>query len=353
MQNEKDRKRVTGYSISSSEDQLAKISEEMKIKEGGKNFKPVTPAEINDQLSSIFDDSQKKEGGLQFTASHDIGAPLISFKRKSIERIGGHDQKLKDDSRLDEITETGAWYHSGAGNGKYEASIPLEISRLEENRWLPEICDGGSSSFMLNISGSTDQTKAFSAEISTIKPVCLNGMKSEIIVGSSNAVKHRNTKGLNIRELLIEAIRRASSYYHKFNMVSDQLRASEVTLEKLGVFFLSAVNNKIINGGNQTEIFNYFMDSQINKNNPQFDSWFDVSDLSGYRLYQACTLWGERQNALEKRNKIASGIWWSLADASILPLPETCVYPSYFNAVKNNMKSDIIDVEIAETVPAV
>lgn len=75
MQNEKDRKRVTGYSISNSEDQLAKISDEMKIKEGGKNFKPVTPAEINDQLSSIFDDSQKRK------VVCSLPRPMISARR--------------------------------------------------------------------------------------------------------------------------------------------------------------------------------------------------------------------------------------------------------------------------------
>ena len=89
-----DKKRVTGYSVSDSEERLEKVSNEMKIKEGGKNFKPVTPFEINQQLSAIFEDSQKKESGLQFLASHEIGAPPISFKRKSVERIGGDGQEL-------------------------------------------------------------------------------------------------------------------------------------------------------------------------------------------------------------------------------------------------------------------
>ncbi len=345
-----DKTRTTGYSTSSSEEQLEKVSKEMVIKEGGKNFKPTTPFDIDQQLSSIFEASKNREAGLQFCASSDIGSPVIGFNRKSVERIGGKGQELKNDSRPEEITETGIWRHSGKGNGKYEAKIPLEISRLENDKWIPEICDGGGSSFMLDIAGSTDQSTSFSASISILNPNCLNGMTSTEIIGNGQ-VKHRNTKGLNIRELLIEAIRQASTYYHKFNLVTDQLRNSEVTLEKLGVFFLSAVNNQIINGGNQTEIFNYFIDSKQTK--PKYDSWFDTSDLSGYRLYQACTLWGERQNSPSTRRKVSEGIWWSLADSGILPLPKTCTYPSYFEAVKNNLKSDIIDVEIAETVPAV
>ena len=342
-----DRTRTTGYTTSTTEEQLEKVSSEMNIVDGGKHYKKVTPIDLNSTISTIFDDSQNQEGGLQFTASHDIGSPLIAFKRKAVERIGGDGQPLKDDSRHDEIPETGIWNHYGKGNSKYEADIPIEILKLNNGVWIPEVCDGSNGNFVLSISGSTDQTKALTANLKTVNANCLNGMTSEIVMGNGS-VKHRNTKGLDIRGLLVEAIRRASAYYHMFNTVTDELRNKQVSTEQLGVFFLSALKNKIINGGNVNEIYDYFMDAEAI--NPKFNSWFDNNDMSAYRLYQSTTLWGERQNSLEKRKQISNGVWWSLADSGVFPLPETCTYPSGFKPVKEKQHSDIIDISEPELV---
>jgi hypothetical protein len=101
--------------------------------------------------------------------------------------------------------------------------------------------------------------------------------------------------------------------------------------------------NDQINGGNVKEITNYFWD-----HSNKYDSWFDNSDLSGYRLYNACTLWGEKQNAIDKREKLSRGIWWSLADSGILPLPETCSYPGSFSPIRQNER-EIIDADVLET----
>ena len=346
------RTRTTGYTVSDTDEQLEKVSDEMIKTDGGKNFKPVTPFEINTALSKIFEDSQKRAGGLQFTASHDIGSALLQFKRKSIERQGGDGQPLKgsDDNRPDEITETGRWSHSGKGNSRYDARIPLEIMKQDGDTFLPEIYNGGTGSFMLNISGSTDQSESFKASVSVMEANCLNGMESTMLVGEDNAVKHKNTKGLDIRELLVEAIRRSASNYHKFNMVTDQLKNAPVSTEQLCVFFTSAVCNGTIAGGNQKEIIDYFMDSQVNKGNQKYDSWFNYSDLSGYRLYNACTLWGEKQNSISTRKNLARGIWWSLADSGILPLPKSCTFPTNFKPILAKPEPAIIDISEPELI---
>lgn len=343
-----ERTRTTGYTTSTTEEQLAKVSKEMGIMEGGKNFQAVTPLDINSTIDGIFEDSQDQEGGLQFVASHEIGSPLIAFKRKAVERIGGNGQPLKDDSRPDSITETGIWSHYGKGNSKYTADIPIEILKQINGEFIPEICDGSNGNYVLTISGSTDQTIAQSASLKTVNPNCLNGMTSEIIMGSG-VTKHRNTKGLNIRELYIEAIRLASTYYHKFNSVTEVLRNTDVSTEQLGVFFLSALKNNIINGGNVNEIYDYFMDAN-QTNNQKYNSWFDNNDMTAYRLYQCATLWGERQNSLDKRRKISNGVWWSLADSGIYPLPDSCSYPSGFKPIKANPEKVIIDISANENV---
>ena len=351
-----DRKRVTGHTVSTTDAQLEKTSAEMLIMEGGKSYKAPTPFEINGVVSNIFDDSVKQEGGMQFSASEQIGSPLIAFKRKTLERTGGFDNPLKDDNRPDAISETGIWSHSGKGNSEYHARIPIEILKRIENKWVPEIFAGGTGSYILNICGSTAQQQKLSSWISVMQGVCLNGVESEMILSKKDRAGHKNTKGLDVRSVIREAIQISANNYHKYNMVTDQLKNSEVTPENLAMFLHSAIMNDTLSGGNIKEVTNYFQDTK------KFSSWFDCQDLSGYRLYNACTLWGEKQNSIPTREKLARGIWWSLADSGILPLPDSCKYPtkhmmlrqpiSDSGIVPDPRQMDLIDIpfqEIEET----
>ena len=342
------RKRVTGHTVSTTDAQLEKTSAEMLIMEGGKNYKPTTPFEINGVVSNIFDDSVKQEGGMQFSASEQIGSPLIAFKRKEIERTGGFDNPLEGDNRPDSISETGIWSHSGAGNSDYHARIPIEILKRIENKWVPEIYAGGAGSYILNISGSTAQKQKLSAWISIMEGVCLNGMESEMILSKKDRAGHKNTKGLNVRSVIREAIQISANNYHKYNMVTDQLKNSEVTPENLAMFIHSAVMNDTLAGGNIKEVTNYF------QNKKEFSSWFDCQDLTGHRLYNACTLWGEKQNSIPTREKLARGIWWSLADSGILPLPDSCRYPTKHIMLRQPVSDsgNVQESEILETVEA-
>ena len=60
------RTRQTGFTVSTTDEMLEKTSAEMTIMEAGKNYKPVTPFDVNGIISNIFDDSVKREGGMQF-----------------------------------------------------------------------------------------------------------------------------------------------------------------------------------------------------------------------------------------------------------------------------------------------
>jgi hypothetical protein len=340
--------RVSGYTVSTTEEMLEKTSAQMLMVEGGKNYNAPTPFEINGVCSSIFDDSVKQEGGMQFSATDQIGSPLIAFKRTEIERTGGFDNPLKDDNRPDSISETGIWSHSGKGNSEYHARIPIEILKRIENKWVPEIFAGGTGSYILNICGSTAQKQKLSAWISVMQGVCLNGIESEMILSKKDRAGHKNTKGLDVRAVIKEAIQISANNYHKYNMVTDQLKNAEVTPEKLAMFMHSAVMNDTLAGGNMKEVTGYFQGIENNR------SWFDNHDLSGYRLYNACTLWGEKQNSIPTREKLARGIWWSLADSGILPLPDSCRYPTKHIMLRQPISDsgNVPESEILETVEA-
>jgi len=328
------RTRQTGFTVSTTDEMLEKTSAEMTIMEAGKNYKPVTPFDVNGIISNIFDDSVKREGGMQFTSSTEIGSPLVAFKRKNLERTGGFDNPLKDDNRPESISETGIWSHSGKGNSEYHARIPIEILKSNNDIWVPEIFAGGTGSYILNVVGSTAQKQKLRCWVSVMYGVCLNGMESEMIISKADMAGHKHTIGLDVRSVIEDAIQISANNYHKYNMVTEQLQNVEVRPENLGMFVHSAIMNDTISGGNVKEITNYFQGTE------KYNSWFDNQDLTGYRLYNACTLWGEKQNAISTREKLSRGIWWSLADSGILPLPETCTFPTSYKKLNFQPISD-------------
>ena len=334
--------RVSGYRISSNQEDLDRVSGEMSdtfTRKNGSVVEKVTkPNEVSNMIQKVFKDS---EGLVLLDSMEYAKANKIIFAKKAIERTGG-DSLIKDFDptgkhekgveRRSEIPDCGNWYHTGANNEDYRAEIPLDIFRENrEGKRTTEIFAGGLGTFMLNVQGSIAQNKAFTMSVSTMFLSCLNGM-----VGSHTLFQasHKHTSKLDIYEVLKKGLKNASLNYGSLNSDYNNLKNAEVTPEKLGMFFHSGIMNGILSGSNVKEITNYFQETEKYKN------WFDNKDLNGLRLYNAVTLFGERQRSPEVKNKLAGKIYYPLSDAGIVPLPKTCSFPSNFKMLNVQPVSD-------------
>ena len=145
---------------------------------------------------------------------------------------------------------------------------------------------------------------------------------------------HKHTGGLDIYQMLSNGLRTASLNYKTLNSDVENLQNADVNPQQLAMFMHSGIMNGILSGSNVKEITNYFQETEKYKN------WFDNKDLNGLRLYNAVTLFGERQRSPEVKNKLAGKIYYPLSDAGIVPLPKTCSFPSNFKMLNVQPVSD-------------
>ena len=341
-------KRVSGFELSTTVEQLEIVSAKMadqyvhvkRNKEGkvvdpnyvSESHRVIKPIEVYNSMISNFN---KEKGGLVFLdGNNPATANKIIIVPKAIERTGGNDNikfGIDGKPRRSEISEIGNWYHYSAGNTEYRAEIPIDIYRESPSGVrVKEIFAGGTGEYMLNIQGSTAQKSDLKIWISAIFVNCLNGMTGQQTLFMEH---HKHTAGLNLKTLLRDALYRASCNYHTLNSDVDNLRNAEVTPEKLGLFFHSAIMNNVISGGNVKEITENFQNTVNNE-------WFDDKDINGLRLYNSVTLFGEKIKSIPARSKLAGDMFYPLADAGIVPLPKSCTFRSGFKKINSQPVSD-------------
>lgn len=312
--NNTNRTRTTGTEISLDADSLA--SKVIADFNGGSRHKRVTPSDVNEMLQSVF--VENKSGGLAFLDGPFADSSKIIFEPTGIERNGG--DSGDHHGRADEISAFGKWSHYGKGNGSYTAEIPVQILKETPTGREVQTLARGNGSYALRLSGSVDQRQAFEISVFGFELQCLNGMAGTFDLFKES---HRQTKNINIRQMLITGLGKASQEYQKLDNGITQLLNTYPTESQLNKFFISAVKTDTINGGNLNEIRDYFFDVS----NP----WFRDKEMNAYRLMNACTLYGERQKSADVKKKIQSRIYWPLSDAGLFDLPEGCKYPSTFN----------------------
>jgi hypothetical protein len=331
------RTRTTGTIVSRNVEDLENLNVSTDLVNTGKRHQMVTPIEVNQMLQNVFADNAS--GGLAFLDSIHGDANKIIIQPVDIERNGG-DSSIKQDQN---ITSFGRWSHWGKGNTEYKAEIPVEIYKEIDGKRELQTLARGNGQYALSISGSVAQRRAFNVSLFGWELQCLNGMSGTF---EFFKVSHKHTKNLNIREMLIKGLNQASQVYNGLNNDIIQLQQTVVTPQNLAMFFHSGIMNNILSGSNVKEITGYYNDL----NNP----WFRNKDQSAYRLFNACTLFGEKQNSSEVKAKLQSQLYWPLNDAGLFNLPAGIKYPTNFKTLNSQPVQDsgLVEtnqIEIAES----
>ena len=336
-----DRTRTTGTRTSKNINELEALT--VDTTKGGTRHKTVTPFQVNEMLQNVFRDNDS--GGLAFLDSPYSDANKIIFQPVDIERAGGDDSERH--GRDSGISAFGNWSHWGSGNTEYKAEIPVNIYKETPTGRELQTLARGNGQYAISISGSTAMRQAFKVSLMGWELQCLNGM-----TGTFEFFKetHKQTKNLDIREMLIKGLNSASTVYNSLNNDVNHLQDTYPLEAQLDKFWISAVDTGTIPGGNLKEVRDYFFD----RSNP----WFRDKELNAYRLMQACTLYGERQKSADVKQRIQSRVYWPLSDAGLFDLPEGCKYPSTFQSYSDLLKqpekdsgivSDSNQIEISES----
>ena len=315
--------RTTGTNFSLNAEELETLSATLDTTQMGINHKVVTPWDVHSMLQNVFKD--QNEGGLSFLDSPYGNANKIIIQPTDIERQGGDDKHGREES----LTSFGRVSHYGQNNGQYKFEIPVNIYKeINGQRELQQLARGNGQ-YALSISGSMDCRTAFMVKLFGWELQCLNGMSGTF---EFFKVSHKHTKNLDIREMLINGLTRASQVYSSLNNDIETLQQTAVSPEKLALFFHSGIMNNILSGSNVKEITGYYNDLQ----NP----WFRNKDQTAYRLFNSCTLFGEKQKSADVKAKLQSQLYWPLNDAGLFKLPEGIQYPSKFKSLTTQPVSD-------------
>jgi hypothetical protein len=331
------RTRTTGTRTSRNIEDLENLNVSTDTIEPGKRHQIVTPLEVNEMLQNVF--KENDQGGLAFLDSPFGNANKIIIQPTDIERLGGDDKH----DRETEISSFGRVSHWGKGNTEYKFEIPVNIYKEVEGKRELQTLARGNGQYALSISGSVAQRRAFNVSLFGWELQCLNGMSGTF---EFFKVSHKHTKNLDIRDMLIRGLNSASQVYNGLNNDIIQMQQTPVSPEQVAKFMHSGIMNNILSGSNVKEITNYYNDLS----NP----WFRNEEQTAYRLFNACTLFGEKQNSSEVKAKLQSQLYWPLNDAGLFNLPVGIKYPSKFKFLNSQPVQDsgLVDsrqVEISES----
>ena len=305
------RQRITGSRVITDLQGLETMDKEQETTQGGSRHKIVKTSEVQDVIDKIF-----KNEGLVFNSSiYANENQAITFKPVPMERQGTGNLDNEIDNS---ISSFGRWTFSGKGNTEWLAEIPVDL--YADNQRV--VLANGSASYVLRFSGSTAMRQAYYCELASMMYKCLNGMRAS---HSLMRVSHKHTTQLSIEGMLIKGLESASKNYKGLQNDITTLQNTAVTNENMAVFFHSGIMNGILSGSNVKEITNYYNDLN--------NGYFENKEQTAYRLFNAVTLFANKQGSLQVKNHLTSKLYWPLSDAGLFP-KDQAHYPSNYHFLK-------------------
>lgn len=244
-----------------------------------------------------------------FNADGDV----ITFARKSIERQNGIGEGGT-------ISDAGIVEVSGANDAEYKMSVALDVFKNGELETVGE----GAMSLMAHLSGSNRSRERMTVWGGGSVLACLNGMETTLALGK---VRRKQTKTIQIRELIIEMLQQLSDTYQGFSTDIEAMKSRTINRQEVADVLISARQLGVASGQNLFGVLDLFNDTA--------SPWFadDNQKPTVWRLYNAFTRQANSQNSSDVRKKMVQGVYWPLAHAGVFDLPEHCTFPASYQSL--------------------
>jgi hypothetical protein len=238
---------------------------------------------------------------------------IITFARKSIEREHGEGEGS-------DIPDAGIVEVSGANDAEYKMSVALDVYKNGELQTI----GGGAMSLMAHLSGSNRSRERMTVWGGGSVLACLNGMETTQALGR---VRRKQTKTLQVRELIIEMLQQLADTYQGFGVDMNAMKSRTINRQEVADVLISARQLKVASLQNLGGVLDLFNDSS--------SPWFadDNQKPTVWRLYNAFTRQASAQNSSDVRKKMVQGVYWPLAHAGVFDLPKHCTFPASYQSL--------------------
>ncbi len=319
------RTRTTGSQIFRSLEALKRAELNLAHPENPVHQRSNEIAEVATQCASVLDDPA--------TRFFDSEGKVITFARKSLERIGGEGEG-------EYISEDGKFEVWGKDGSEYRHEFPLQLFVDGKEHSIAS----GSAGLMAYFRGSNaSRTRALAGGKASVLQ-CLNGMETALALGED--VKRKQTGTLDIRTIFLQGLANLAKNYRGFGADIEAMQSRTVNQKEVAEFLLACTqlrykSSPIISWSDCGKVWDIFNDTK--------SDWFVDDKPTVWRLYNSATRYAESQSSAEVRERVAKAVYYPLSTAGLYDLP-TGHYSATFASLAGGWKQDNHATRNAEPV---
>ena len=264
------------------------------------------------------DDEDKPVGRWENTTN------VVKFSRTSIDREGGEIKNADDveEKRNRHLDISGRFEVSGANDSEYKLTFPIALT---VNGVSQDIA-GGSVGLTAFYRGSNLSRRRAGCGGEGRVLICLNGLWTTVDI---NAIMHKQTKNWikdgGPRQLMTQGLQNIANTFRNYGADVEQMKSRYITAKELHDCMMASMRYKVMCSADLGKVIDIYEDTKSN--------WFEDDNPTAWRLYNSFTRCAEEQNSMPVRERILGGLYWPMAKAGIIDLPDHIKYPADYQTI--------------------